>query len=61
MADIEQQTPVEEAPAADVEMEGVDMSEVPTSDPTGAGGLPVEDTGLTEMEPDEPKLVLFAE
>jgi hypothetical protein len=41
MADIEQQTPVEETPAEDVEMEG--------------------DEGLTELEPEAPKLVLFAE
>lgn len=53
MADIGQQTPVEETPAADVEMEGVDATE-------GAAAAG-EETGLTEMEADEPKLVLFAE
>ena len=48
MADIEQQTPIEETPGEDVEMEGGDA---------GAG----EEAGLTELEPEAPKLVLFAE
>jgi hypothetical protein len=55
MADIEQQTPVEETPAAeDVEMGG---DEAAADSAAGAG----EETGLTEMEPEAPKLVLFAE
>ncbi|KAI8931239.1 hypothetical protein NX059_011587 [Plenodomus lindquistii] len=50
MVDIEQQTPVAETPVDDVEME------------EGAGGdAPAEETGLTEMEPEPPKLVLFAD
>ncbi|KAF2656862.1 hypothetical protein K491DRAFT_777584 [Lophiostoma macrostomum CBS 122681] len=49
MADIQQQTPVEETPAEDVEMEGDDAA-------AGAG-----DEGLTELEPEVPKLVLFAD
>lgn len=50
MADIEQQTPVEGTPAEDVEMEGGDAA---------AGAA--EDAGLTELEPELPKLTLFAE
>lgn len=50
MADIEQQTPIEGTPAEDVEMEGGDAG-------AGAG----DEAGLTEMEPEAPKLVLFAE
>jgi hypothetical protein len=52
MADIEQQTPIEETPVDDVEMgeQGADSA-------AGAG----EETDLTEMEPEGPKLVLFAE
>lgn len=48
MADIEQQTSIEGTLAEDVEMEGGDA---------GAG----EEAGLTELEPETPKLVLFAE
>lgn len=48
MANIEQQTPVEETPVDDVEM----------GDSTAGAA---EETGLTEMEPETPKLVLFAE
>lgn len=48
MADIEQQTPIEETPVDDVEM----------GDSTAGAG---EETGLTELEPEAPKLVLFAE
>lgn len=51
MADIEQQTPVVETPVEDVEME----------EGAGAGDAPGEEAGLTEMEPEAPKLVLFAE
>lgn len=47
MADIEQETPVEQTPVDDVEM--------------NEGGAPGEETGLPDIEPDEPKLVLFAE
>ncbi|KAF2243019.1 hypothetical protein BU26DRAFT_523992 [Trematosphaeria pertusa] len=50
MADIEQQTPIEGTPAEDVEMEGGDAG-------AGAG----DEAGLTEMEPEAPKLVLFAD
>jgi hypothetical protein len=49
MADIEEQTPIEETPVDDVEMGD------------GAGEGAREETGLTEMEPEAPKLVLFAE
>lgn len=52
MADIEQQTPVERTPVEDVEM-GDNAGDAPT----GAG----EETGLTQMEPETPKLVLFSE
>jgi hypothetical protein len=48
MADTEQQTPVAETPVDDVEM---------GDRAAGAG----EETGLTELEPEAPKLVLFAE
>ena len=46
MADIEQQTPIEETPGDDVDMEE---------------GAAAEETGLTQLEAEEPKLVLFAE
>ncbi|KAF2035287.1 hypothetical protein EK21DRAFT_97026 [Setomelanomma holmii] len=50
MADIEQQTPIEETPIDDVVMGD------------GAGGEGAgEETGLTEMEPEVLKLVLFAD
>jgi hypothetical protein len=52
MADIEQQTPIEETQGADVEMD------VDATEGAAAAG---EETGLTEMEPEVPKLVLFAE
>lgn len=48
MADSEQQTPIEETPVDDVEM---------GDEAAGAG----EETGLTQMEPETPKLVLFSE
>lgn len=51
MADLEQQTPIEGTPANDVEMEGAGDAEA------GAG----ETTLLPEIEPETPKLVLFAE
>lgn len=48
MADIENQTPIEGTPAEDIEMdEGAE-----------AGAA---ETNLTELEPETPKLVLFAE
>ncbi|KAH8729058.1 hypothetical protein GQ44DRAFT_701498 [Phaeosphaeriaceae sp. PMI808] len=47
MADIEQQSPVENTLADDVDMDN-------------AGGES-EETGLTQMEPEQPKLVLFAD
>jgi hypothetical protein len=51
MADTENQTPVEETPVDDVDMEeGVDAG-------VGAG----EEPNLTELEPETPKLVLFSE
>ena len=49
MADIDNQTPIEETPGDDVEME----------EDAGAGAG--EDTGLPEIEPEAPRLVLFAE
>lgn len=52
MADSEQPTPIEGTPAADVE-----MGEEAAPD-AGAGE---EETGLTQLEPETPKLVLFAE
>jgi hypothetical protein len=52
MADIEQQTPIEETPVDDVE-----MGDGAGDAAAGAG----EETGLTKMEPEAPKLVLFAE
>lgn len=52
MADNELQTPIEETPVGDVEMdEG-------HGDTTAGAG---EDTALTRLEPETPKLVLFAE
>ena len=51
MADAEQQTPIEQPPVEDVEME---------EGAEGAAGAS-EDAGLTELEPETPKLVLFAE
>jgi hypothetical protein len=48
MADSEQQTPIEETLVDDVEM---------GDSAAGAG----EETGLTQLEPEAPKLVLFAE
>ncbi|KAH3952156.1 hypothetical protein HBI25_061660 [Parastagonospora nodorum] len=52
MADSEQQTPIEETPVEDVE-----MGEQAGDSGAGAG----EETGLTAMEPETPKLVLFAD
>jgi hypothetical protein len=49
MADIENQTPVEGTPAEDIEMD------------EGAEAGTAEEVNLTEMEPETPKLVLFAE
>lgn len=52
MADSEQQTPIEETPVDDVEMgEGA-------GDATAGTG---DETGLPEIEPETPKLILFAE
>jgi len=57
MADTsEQQTPIEETPVEDVE-----MGEQAGDSGAGAGAGEGEETGLTEMEPETPKLVLFAE
>jgi hypothetical protein len=52
MADLEQQTPIEETPVDDVE-----MGEGAGDAAAGAG----EETLLPEIEPETPKLVLFAE
>ncbi|KAK3208882.1 hypothetical protein GRF29_69g38105 [Pseudopithomyces chartarum] len=49
MADIENQTPVEGTPAEDIEMD------------EGAEAGAVEEVNLTELEPETPKLVLFAD
>lgn len=54
MADSEQPTSVEGTPAADVEMAEEVAAEA-------EGGAAEEETGLTEMEPETPKLVLFSE
>ncbi|CAN9301067.1 unnamed protein product [Alternaria alternata] len=51
MADLEQQTPIEGTPVNDIEMEGAGGAEA------GAG----ETTLLPEIEPETPKLVLFAD
>lgn len=48
MTDTEQQTPIEGTPLDDVEM----------GDAVAGAG---EDNGLTDIEPETPKLVLFAE
>jgi hypothetical protein len=53
MADSEQPTPIEGTPAADVEM-GEEVA-------ADAGAGEEEETGMTELEPETPKLVLFAE
>jgi hypothetical protein len=52
MAEIERQTPIE-----DTFIDDVDMGEG-AGDVAAGGG---EDTGLAEIEPETPKLVLFAE
>ena len=52
MADSEQPTPIEGTPAA-----GVEMGEEVAAE----GGAGEEETGITELEPETPKLVLFAE
>jgi hypothetical protein len=52
MADLEQQTPIEQTPVDDVEMGD-------SAGDSAAGA--VQETGLTEMEPETPKMVLFAE
>ena len=54
MADTENQTPVEETPVEDVDM-GEGAAETAGDDGAGEG------TGLTGMEPEAPKLILFAE
>lgn len=51
MADSEQPTPIEGTPAPDVEMGEEVMADA------GVG----EETGMTELELETPKLVLFAE
>ncbi|KAJ4370834.1 hypothetical protein N0V86_008527 [Didymella sp. IMI 355093] len=53
MADSEQPTPIEGTPAADVEM-GEEVA-------ADAGVGEEEETGMTELEPETPKLVLFAD
>jgi hypothetical protein len=56
MADVEDQTPIEGTPAEDVEMD----DETTAADATGdAAGT--ETAELTQLEPETPKLVLFAE
>lgn len=53
MADSEQPTPIEGTPAAaDIEM-GEEVA--------AGAGAGEEETGMTELEPEQPKLVLFAE
>ncbi|KAF2705537.1 hypothetical protein K504DRAFT_439791 [Pleomassaria siparia CBS 279.74] len=58
MADIENQTPIEGTPGDDVEMEGADVA---AGAGAGAGEGAGEDTGLPDIEPETPKLVLFAD
>jgi hypothetical protein len=53
MADVEEQTPIEGTPAEDVEMD----DETTTAADAHAG----EAAELTQLEPETPKLVLFAE
>lgn len=52
MADLEQPTPIEGTPAPDVEM-GEEAAVNAAENEEG--------TAMTELEPEEPKLVLFAE
>jgi hypothetical protein len=52
MADFEQQTPIEGTPIEDIEMEGASNARAGTGEET---------TLLPEIEPETPKLVLFAE
>jgi hypothetical protein len=52
MVESEQPMPIEDTPTADVE-----MGEEVAAD-AGAGE---EETGMTELEPEQPKLMLFAE
>jgi hypothetical protein len=52
MADFEQQTPIEGTPVEDIEMEGAGYA---------GAGAGEETTLLPEIEPEMPKLVLFAE
>jgi hypothetical protein len=54
MADIENPTPAEETLVDDVE-----MGEGATEGAAGAGVE--EEAGLTQLEPETPKLILFAE
>lgn len=58
MADIEPQTQVESTPVEDVEMGGAAETEAGAEAGAGAGE---EETGLTNIEVEEPKLVLFSE
>jgi hypothetical protein len=56
MADVEDQSPIEGTPAEDVEMD----DETTAGDAAGdAAGT--ETAELTQLEPEMPKLVLFAE
>lgn len=52
MADSEQPTPIEGTPTADVEMGEEGAADVVVGE---------EQSGLTQLEPETPKLVLFAE
>jgi hypothetical protein len=52
MADVEDQTPIEGTPAEDVEMD---------DETTAADAAGTETAELTQLEPETPKLVLFAE
>ncbi|KAF2996686.1 hypothetical protein E8E13_004673 [Curvularia kusanoi] len=51
MTDSEQPTPIEGTPAADVEM----------GEENAAGAEAGEETALTQLEPETPKLVMFAD
>jgi hypothetical protein len=52
MADMEQSTPADDTPVYDVDM---------AEDADAAAAAAGDDTGLPKIEPETPKLVLFAE
>jgi hypothetical protein len=56
MAEVEDQTPIEGTPAEDVEMDDETTAADAAGDAAGA-----ETAELTQLEPEAPKLILFAE